>query len=36
VVFDGEVAGKIGTEATLARVAPWSEQTDAVETVGQP
>lgn len=25
VVFDGEVAGKIGTEATLERVRPWSE-----------
>ena len=25
VVFDGEVAGKIGTAATLERVAPWSE-----------
>ena len=25
VVFDGEVAGKIGTEATLERVAPWTD-----------
>ena len=25
VVFDGEVAGKIGTQATLERVAPWTE-----------
>ena len=25
VVFDGEVAGKIGTEATLERVRPWSD-----------
>ena len=24
VVFDGEVAGKIGVEATLERVAPWT------------
>ena len=25
VVFDGEVAGKIDTEATLERVRPWPE-----------
>ena len=25
VVFDGEVAGKIGTETTLERVAPWTD-----------
>jgi len=25
VVFDGEVAGKIGTEATLERVQPWTQ-----------
>lgn len=38
VVFDGEVAGKIGVEATLARVAPWSaeSQDGALQTVGQP
>ena len=37
VVFDGEVAGKIGTEATLERVRPWSEeQGNAPEAVGQP
>jgi bidirectional [NiFe] hydrogenase diaphorase subunit len=40
VVFDGEVAGKIGVEATLARVKPWSQENrheDAgLETVGQP
>jgi bidirectional [NiFe] hydrogenase diaphorase subunit len=24
VVFDGQVAGRIGTEATLARVEPWT------------
>ncbi len=36
VVFDGEVAGKIGVEATLARVAPWSDGAKVPETVGQP
>ncbi len=36
VVFDGEVAGKIGVEATLARVLPWSDGTKVPETVGQP
>ena len=36
VVFDGEVAGKIGVEATLARTAPWSDGAKNPETVGQP
>ena len=40
VVFDGEVAGKIGVEATLERVKPWSEEaapeTAGLGTVGQP
>ena len=36
VVFDGEVAGKIGVEATLARVTPWSHGATVPETVGQP
>jgi len=37
VVFDGEVVGKVGTEAALARVRPWSAQpADARETAAQP
>ena len=36
VVFDGEVAGKIGVEATLARVEHWSDGAQVPETVGQP
>jgi bidirectional [NiFe] hydrogenase diaphorase subunit len=32
VVFDGEVAGKIGVEAALARVAPWSDGTGRRES----
>ena len=36
VVFDGEVAGKIGVEATLARIAPWSDGTKVPQTVGRP
>ncbi len=40
VVFDGEVAGKIGVEATLQRVEPWSEGADTenqpAEMVAQP
>jgi bidirectional [NiFe] hydrogenase diaphorase subunit len=32
VVFDGEVAGKIGVEATLGRVSPWTEETAAPTT----
>jgi len=36
VVFDGEVAGKIGTQQTLERVRPWTEtKAGAPETVGQ-
>jgi bidirectional [NiFe] hydrogenase diaphorase subunit len=36
VVFDGEVAGKIGTQQTLERVRPWTEAKAAEpETVGQ-
>jgi bidirectional [NiFe] hydrogenase diaphorase subunit len=30
-VFDGEVAGKIGTEATLERVEPWTAGSSHVE-----
>ncbi len=37
VVFDGEVAGKIGTEQTLERVHAWTEgQARVSEAVGQP
>ncbi len=40
VVFDGEVAGKTGVEATLQRVEPWAEDADAeeqsAEMVAQP
>ncbi len=39
VVFDGEVAGKIGVAATLERVSPWSAgstEGGAVETAVQP
>jgi bidirectional [NiFe] hydrogenase diaphorase subunit len=37
LVFDGEVAGKIGVEATLERVAPWAADGDqpGQEMVGQ-
>jgi bidirectional [NiFe] hydrogenase diaphorase subunit len=38
VVFDGEVAGKIGVAATLERVSPWSAESgdSALETAVQP
>lgn len=38
LVFDGEVAGKIGVEATLERVKPWAADGDqpGQEMVGQP
>ncbi len=36
VVFDGEVAGKIGVDATLARVTPWSDGTASQEGAEQP
>jgi bidirectional [NiFe] hydrogenase diaphorase subunit len=36
VVFDGEVAGKIGTQQTLERVRPWTEaKAGEPEAVGQ-
>ncbi len=37
VVFDGEVAGKLGVDATLARTAPWGGAAKLEEeAVGQP
>jgi bidirectional [NiFe] hydrogenase diaphorase subunit len=40
IVFDGEVAGKIGVEATLERVRPWSaeapEEGPALEAAERP